>query len=429
MTLRIRIAAAALTALTLAVSAAGQQGRPPSAQPGRDSRAPQAPVVISPDVQSDRRVTFRLLAPQAQSVKLTGTDIPGNIPAASLTKGENGVWELTLGPIAPGAYRYNFNVDGVPVIDPRNPSVSESNNNAWSLFYVPGADFMDTKEVPHGGVAAMTYYSTALKRFRRMHVYTPPGYELGQGKYPIFYLLHGAGDCDDSWTSVGRAGFIIDNLIAAGKARPMIVVMPAGHTSRVAGPRTPGAPDEFIQEFLNDIMPYAETHYRVYTDQQHRAIAGLSMGGGQTLNLAIPHADKFAYVGVYSSGLFGIAPLPPPPGAPASSATAPPPAAGSPPAGSAPAGPPPPTSPPAPSWEQQHLAELDNIAARKGLKLLWFSTGSDDRLMSTTKATVEMLKKHGFEATFKESPGGHTWINWRNYLNEFAPLLFQHDKP
>jgi enterochelin esterase family protein len=369
-------------------------------------------MVLSPEVQPDRRVTFRVLAPQAQSVKLTGTDIPGNIPPASLTKGENGVWEGTLGPIAPGAYRYTFNVDGVAVIDPRNPSISESNNNAWSLFYIPGADFMDTKEVPHGSVSAVTYYSTALKRFRRMHVYTPAGYEMGQGKYPIFYLLHGAGDCDDSWTSVGRAGFILDNLIASGKAKAMVVVMPAGHTSRTGGPRPPGSPDEFVQEFLSDIMPYAESHYRVYTDQHHRAIAGLSMGGGQTLNIAVPHADKFAYVGVYSSGIFGI--IPPPmaatPGA----------AGGAAPPGGAPAGP-----PPGPSWEQQHLVELDNVAARKGLKVLWFSTGSDDRLIATSKATVEMLRKHGFDATFKESPGGHTWINWRSYLNEFAPLLFQ----
>src|SRR5262249_14292144 len=208
--------------LTWGAGTSVQGGSPIARQVGRDSRPPQLPMVVSPEVQSDRRVTFRVLAPQAQSVKLTGTDIPGNIPPANLTKGENNIWEVTLGPIAPGAYRYNFNVDGVAVIDPRNPSISESNNNVWSLFYIPGADFMDTRQVPHGSVASVTYYSTALKRFRRMHAYTPPGYELGQGKYPIFYLLHGAGDCDDSWTSVGRAGFILDNLIAAGRAKPMV---------------------------------------------------------------------------------------------------------------------------------------------------------------------------------------------------------------
>src|SRR5205085_6584849 len=182
-------------------------------------------------------------------------------------------WEVTLDKVNPGAYRYNFNVDGVTVIDPRNPLTSESNENTWSLVYVPGADFMDTKDVPHGAVAEVTYQSSALNRARRMHVYTPPGYELGKGSYPVFYLLHGASDSDDSWSSVGRAGFILDNLIAAKKSKPMIVVMPAGHTrpfgrgvpaSRAQGgpPRagTQPPPDEFVQDFVTDIMPYVEKH-------------------------------------------------------------------------------------------------------------------------------------------------------------------------
>jgi len=373
------------------------------AQPGR---GPQGPVVVSPEVQADRHVVFRILAPKAEAVKLSGSDIPGNQQGAAMTKGENGVWEVTLGPIDPGAYRYNFNVDGVATIDPRNPSISESNNNVWSMFYVSGAEFMDTRELPHGAVAAVNYYSTVLKKWRRMHVYTPPGYEMGSGKYPVFYLLHGAGDCDEAWTSVGRAGFILDNLIAATKAKPMVVIMPAGHTSQTFGGRGagrgPGGQDEFVQEFLTDIQPYAESHYRVYTDKPHRAIAGLSMGGSQTLNIALPHLEKFAYIGVYSSGLLGIIPMGRGGAAPAAAPATPP-----------------------PSWEEQHKAELDNLSARKGLKLLWFSTGVDDGLITTTKATVEMLKKHGFEPVFKESPGAHTWINWRNYLNEFAPQLFQ----
>jgi enterochelin esterase-like enzyme len=367
------------------------------AQPGgRGGRGPQGPVVVSPEVQPDKKVVFRILAPNAKVVKLSGGDIPGNGQGgATMTKGENGVWEVTLTP-PPGAYRYNFNVDGVTTIDPRNSATSESNTNVWSLVYVPGEEFMDENRVPHGAVAAVEYYSETLKRFRRMHVYTPPGYEQGQGKYPVFYLLHGAGDCDEAWTSVGRAGFILDNLIAAKKAKPMVVVMPAGHTSKTGGGR--GASDEFVQDFLNDIMPYAEAHYRVYNDKAHRAIAGLSMGGSQTLNAAIPHLDKFAYIGVYSSGLIG------------SFARAGATAAAPPPAG--------------PSWEEQHKAELDNPAWKKGLKVVWFATGVDDGLMPTTKGTVEMLKKHGFNPVMKESPGGHTWINWRNYLNEFAPQLF-----
>jgi len=352
--------------------------------------------VVSPELSADRKITFRLLAPKAESVRLVGGDIPGLGQGAPMTKGTNDVWEVTIGPIDPGAYRYTFNVDGVPVIDPRSPATSESNNNIWSLVYVPGADWVDTREVPHGAVASVTYYSTALKRFRRLHVYTPPGYELGKGKFPVFYLLHGAGDSDDSWSSVGRAGFILDNLIAAKKAKPMLVVMPAGHAgeSRMGGPRP--AVDPFAQDFLTDIMPLIEKNYRVYTDRKSRALAGLSMGGGQTLNIGIPHLDKFAFLGVYSSGVFGIT------GGRGGGAN--------PPAG--------------PSFEEQHQAQLDDAKLKKGLKLVWFATGKDDFLVATSRATVDMLKKHGFEVVYHESEGGHTWINWRQYLNEFAPQLF-----
>ena len=252
-----------------ALSAAAQ----PAAAPAR-GRGPQGPQVVSPEVSADRHVTFRIFAPKAQAVRLSGGDIPGNGQGAEMTKNTNDVWEVTFDPIRPGAYRYNFNVDGVPVIDPRNPSTSESNNNVWSLVNVPGADFMDTKADPHGAISAVTYYSTALKRFRRLHVYTPPGYESGKGKFPVCYLLHGAGDCDESWASVGRAGFILDNLIAEKKARPMVVVMPAGHAGpfRMGGPRT--VVDEFSQDLLNDIMPLVERNYRVYTDRKNRAMAG-----------------------------------------------------------------------------------------------------------------------------------------------------------
>jgi len=386
----------ALFACGLALQAQPSDTPRPAAPP--PAMGQQGPVVVSPEVMADRHVVFRILAPKAETVKLAGTDIPGVGMGVAMTKEANGVWELTLGPIDPGAYRYNFNVDGVPVIDPRSASISESNNNVWSLVYIPGADFMDTKEVPHGAVAAVTYYSTALGRFRRMHVYTPPGYETSSAKYPVFYLLHGAGDCDEAWTSVGRAGFILDNLIAAKKAKPMVVVMPAGHT-RPFGPGVRTPPEEFTNDFTKDIMPYVEKNYRVLTDRAHRAIAGLSMGGNQTLNIAIPHLDEFAYVGVFSSGLIGSFP------------------GGRGGANAAPA--------PGPSWEEQHKAELDNTAWKKGLKVLWFSTGKEDRLITTSTATVEMLKKHGFDAQFEESPGAHTWINWRNYLNEFAPRLFQ----
>jgi enterochelin esterase family protein len=419
------IAAVLVVASSAAVPGAAQDR--PAAPAVGPAAAQQAPVVVSPEVLPDRRVTFRILAPQVDSVVLRGSDIPsiaarGRAGQAGepMTKADNGVWEATVGPLEAGAYRYNFLVSGVAVIDPRNPATSESNNNTWSLVSVPGSDLMDLKDVPHGAVASVFYYSAALGRTRRMHVYTPPGYETGRGKFPVFYLLHGSGDCDDSWTSVGRAGFILDNLIAAGRAKPMIVVMPAGHTTTAASGGRGAAPaaapsaggasqapprDEFLEDFVTAVMPYVEKNYRVLTDRRNRAIAGLSMGGGQTLNIAFSRLEKFAYIGVFSSGIMGSR-------AGAARGAA---------AGAAPGAAPDPVA----AWEKPRLAALDNPALKKGLKLIWFSTGVDDGLIANSRNTVALLEKHGFAPVFKESTGAHTWLNWRNYLIEFATQLFQ----
>ena len=390
----------------------GDQTPAPAPAPtpaGRGGQAAQAPAFTSPEILPDQRIAFRLFAPDATSVALRGGDIPAPARAnTEFTKGANGVWELTTGVVVPGAYRYVFVVNGVGVIDPRNTAISESNTTTWSVATVSGSDLMDTKSVPHGAVASVYYQSSALGRTRRMHVYTPPGYESGKDRYPVFYLLHGAGDCDDSWTSVGRANFILDNLIASKKAKPMIVVMPAGHTNAGGGGRgaaAAGGPpprDEFIDDFVKDVMPYVEKNYRVVADRAHRAIAGLSMGGSQTLNIGIPNLDKFAYVGVYSSSLPGGG-------------------RGATPASGAAVAPEPPFGA---AWEQQNLSALDNAAAKNGLKVLWFATGAEDGVLPRTKSTVELLKKHGFAPVLKESPGGHTWLNWRSYLIEFAPQLF-----
>jgi enterochelin esterase-like enzyme len=394
---------------------------------GRGQAQPAQPAVVSPEVSADGRIAFRIFAPQAQAVRLNASDIPNLGQAATLTKAENGVWSTTAGPMEPGAYRYTFTVDGVATIDPRSPSTSESNANVWSMVYVPGADFMDTKDVPHGAVAEVPYFSTALKAWRRLHVYTPPGYEDNNSKFPVFYLLHGAGDSDDSWTTVGRANFILDNLIASKKAKPMVVVMTAGHTTRAQGGRGGGGggggflspADDFAKDFVTDVMPLVEKRYRIMTDRAHTAIAGLSMGGSQTLNIAIPNLQRFAYIGVYSSGLIGDTGgggRGGRGGAPGATAAAAPPAT--------PAVSTPPTPDPN-SWENRNLAMLDNAGLKKGLKLVWFSTGKDDFLIETTRSTVDMFKKHGFNVAYEESTGGHTWINWRNYLNVFAPQLFQ----
>ncbi len=368
---------------------------------------PQGPQVVSPQVSADRRIVLRVLAPQAQTVRLNASDIPG-VPfgqsAPAMTRGANGVWEMTVGPVPAGAYRYSFMIDGVATIDPRNPLTSESNTNSWSLVYVPGSEAFDTRHVPHGSVAEVHYFSTALNAFRRMHVYTPPGYETSSRKYPVFYLLHGAGDSDDSWSTVGRAGFILDNLIASTSAKPMIVVMPAGHTRAAADPNTSTLGDPFLNDFVAAVMPYVEKNYRALADRANTAIAGLSMGGSQTLNIALAHPDRFAYIGVFSSGLLGVFPV------------------------GGRGGPNAPTAPSTADWESRNAAALSSPNMKKGLKLFWFSTGTEDFLLNSTVATVALFKKQGFTPVYKESAGGHTWLNWRDYLNAFAPQLFQESR-
>jgi enterochelin esterase-like enzyme len=356
----------------------------------------QPAAVVSPEVGSDRRITFRLAAPKAQTVRVTGGDMLTINQQGAAVKRADGVWEATVGPVDAGAYRYRFQVDGLAVLDPRNPKVSESNDDAWSLVVVPGSERFDTRNVPHGAVAAVTYYSKSLGRHRRMHVYTPPGYERSGGRYPVFYLLHGSSDSDASWSTIGRAGIILDNLIADRKAKPMIVVMPAGHTTSLAR-RGPNSSDEFAKDFREDLAPYVEKNYRVLARRGDRAIAGLSMGGSQTMLIAFANLERYGYVGVFSSGVVG--PMRTLPGAP--------------------------PAPPGPSWEERNQKALGNPSLKKGLKLLWIATGKEDQGRTRTVQTVEMLRKHGFQPVYKESERGHVWLNWRDYLAEFAPLLFR----
>lgn len=349
------------------------------------------PPVRSPELTAAGDVILRLRAPAAGSVRLTsGGDIPGLNPGvgADLSKNADGVWTITLERLAPGAFRYNFNVDGVSTLDPSNRLTSESNGNAWSLFYVPGDVFMDTQRVPHGAVAEVTYWSETLGMHRRMHVYTPPGYESDRSRYPVFYLLHGAGDSDNSWSTVGRAGFIMDNLIAAGDAVPMIVVMPHGHQpARSGGPQAGMQIAEFADEFAVDIKPYIEATYRVRDGRGDTAIAGLSMGGAHTLEISMSDLGAYGYVGVFSSGVFGINDND--------------------------------------DFQTEHMAMLDDESLKEGLEYFWFGVGDEDFLIDTTKATVDMFRGRGFDVVYHESGGGHTWMNWRDYLNDFAQQLFR----
>ena len=357
----------------------------PAAAPA--GRGTPAPTVVSPEVRSDRTVTFRIYAPDATQVVLRG---PGRGPA--MVKQSNGIWDTTIGPLAPGVYQYSFGVNGVSVVDPANQDVNETTNGLRNVVVVPGGEWTDMKNVPHGAVAEVHYYSSVLGHERRLHVYTPPGYGTSTERYPVFYLLHGSGDSDQSWNAIGRAGIILDNLIAASRARPMIVVMPNGHTRTGAEMSLPEARMEFVREFSADILPFVEKNYRVRAERSGRAIAGLSMGGGQTLNIGIPHLDQFAYIGVFSAGLAG--------GGARGGSTA-------------------------DTFETQNKAVLDNDALKKGLKLLWFGTGKDDATMTSTNNALDLLKKHGFQPVFHPSEGGHTWENWRDYLVIFAGQIFR----
>ena len=372
-----------LLGLALALAATG----PAAAQP--PGKGP--PPYTSPEVK-DGKVTFRLRAAKAEKVGLASSDIPGGGQGPrAMKKGEGGLWEITLD-VAPGTYRYRIDVDGVPVVDPRNPAVSESFGNAWSLVRVPGAAFMDTADVPHGAVAAVTYHSKTVGKTRRAHVYTPPGYETGTDKYPVFYLLHGAGDCDDSWTSVGRAADILDNLIAAKKAKPMIVVMPAGHDGKFAGfgrPMGDAAPAaRFEDDFEKDLRPHIEKTYRVKTDRADRAIAGLSMGGGQTLSLFLSKPSDYSAVGVFSSAIFAQN---------------------------------------MDEWEKAEQGEVGGRRRGEGRAEGVLVRHRQGRLPARhrTKDTVALFNKHELKPEYKETEGGHTWICWQQYLNEFAPKLFR----
>ena len=304
-----------------------------------------------------------------------------------MVKGDQGVWEAVIGPIAPGAYRYTFTVDGVSTTDPRNPLTSQSLTHSSSLYEVPGADFMEYKAgVPHGSIAIVYYDSSATRGQRRMHVYTPPGYENGTARLPVLYLLHGGGDSDDSWVTVGRAGAILDNLIAAGKAAPMLIVMPAGHLStdfRLT-PSVRMGHDAFNDDLTKVVLSFIDAHYRTIADRDHRAIAGLSMGGLQALDIALDDSADFAWVGVFSSGWFPNA-----------------------------------------QKEEEDTDVAKFRASGKPFRLFWVNAGQYDIALQNSDATVAILKKAGIDVEQHQSSGFHAWTNWRNYLNQFAPLLFE----
>ena len=394
----MRVLAYAALAVCLATSAAAQNAPPPP--PGTSCRPtgffPGPAGYRSTEVLADGRVTFRVCAPEATTALVTSTDyapaIPmgfgGGPPGLAMAKDTSGLWSATTPvPIAPGTYRYNFRVNGARVPDPQATRFSHERVGTNSILEVPGAEgafqAFDPK-VPHGTVSAVEYWSTTLGAKRRAHVYTPPGYMRSATRHPVLYLVHGAGDSDDSWTSVGHANYILDNLIAAGKAKPMIVVMPFGHT-----PDRPGADmltnEDFGNDLSKDLIPYVEANFRTLNAPASRAMAGLSMGGAHTLRFGLTNPERFGYVGVFSMGLMDTAQVA--------------------------------------SYEKQNAQALARGA--KAFRLVYYAMGKDDFLYRTVAPTRSLLDKYGVKHVYNESGGGHTWVNWREYLADFAPRLFR----
>lgn len=367
------------------------------------------PRVVSPEILPDNRVTFRLYAKEVTKVTVSGEWQAGFGATENLVKNDTGLFTLTVGPLKPELYGYTFSIDGVRALDPGNVQVRRDGVNYQNYLIIPGAEsdlYFHKAGVAHGNVAKVWYKSSVLGFDRRMYVYTPAGYESGSQKYPVFYLLHGAGGDEDAWTNMGRAAQILDNLIANGKAKPMIVVMTNGNANQAGAqndvPALPSTGEQgmaayqrlagkFEEHLVKDVVPYIEKNYRVLTGRDNRAIAGLSMGGGHTMTITNNNPGMFGYIGVYSMGVMSM-------GQQNADAAA--------------------------KAEQERLAKFDALN-KSGFRLYWIGCGKDDFVYQGVITLRANLDKAGLKYTYRESTGGHTWANWRIYLSEFAPLLFR----
>jgi enterochelin esterase-like enzyme len=398
-----------MTAALLMLPAAYAQ----QAAPGRGAAAPRP---VSPEIHANRTVTFRLFAPKANEVTLNGSwegarDI-------KMSKDDGGVWSVSVGPLGAQLWGYWYLVDGVKALDPGNGETQRDGSRIDNLLMISGpeSDLWDFKDVPHGTMHSIWYASPTLKQDRRrMYVYTPPGYEANQTRYPVLYLLHGGGGDEDAWVTMGRANVILDNLIAAGKAKPMIVVMPNGNAAQtvsqgyaygptpapqaVQAPAPPplqaaagggrgGAaarppqpyPGSYPESLVKDVIPFVENTYRVIANKDSRAIAGLSMGGGHTLAATNNNPGVFGYIGVFSSGPRTVDE----------------------------------------AYEKQ-------LAAVKGggVKFYWTGAGTTDMAREGTMNLHSLLEKQGFKTSYKEIPGAHYWFLWRDFLGDFGSILFR----
>lgn len=386
--------------------------------PGAAAR-PQAPRLRSPEIHADRTVTFRFFAPRSREVTLNGSWEGG--ADLRMQKDDAGVWSVTVGPMAPQLWGYWFLADGVKALDPNNGEVQRDGNRYDNLLMISGpeSDLWDFKDVPHGTVEQVWYPSPTLDQVRRrMYVYLPPDYKDTTAKYPVLYLLHGGGGDEDAWTTMGRATIIMDNLIAAGKAKPMIVVMPNGNAAQTvsqgygygptpapqqvvapapppiqaaqqmvgqqaARPPQPPQPYEgsYPHSLVQDVIPFVERYYRVVADKDHRAIAGLSMGGGHTLTATNHNPGVFGWIAVFSSGPRG-------------------------------------------GVDETMTKQLAAVKAA-GVHHYWTGAGTTDTARERMIDVHSALETLGFETSYKEIPGRHYWFLWRDFLGDYAQLLFK----
>lgn len=388
--------ALAVLALLISLSSFAQQAL------GRGSR------IVSPQINEDNSVTFRLVAPKAVRVHVAGDFLPAEdvdpkeVPTFAEMTEKNGVWEYTTKPLASELYSYSFIVDGLKILDPSNVYINRDVASTMNIFIVGGGcgDYYKVNDVPHGTVSKVWYESPTLDLTRRMTVYTPAGYDKNKKqKYPVFYLLHGAGGDEEAWMDLGRTSQILDNLIAQGKAEPMIVVMTNGNAGEVAAPgegpegfrqassKQRGMMDGAFEESFKDVISYIENNYRVYKDKKHRAIAGLSMGGYHSLHISKYYPDTFNYVGLFSAAARFHEN----------------------------------------SESPVYQNEKEQIAAQFAKKpaLYWIAIGKDDFLYDENVKYRQFLDEKGFEYEYFENGEGHIWRNWRIYLTMFVPRLFK----
>lgn len=368
--------------------------------------------IISPEVNADNTVTFRVDAADADTVQIVGDftpkekmktqwgefEIPGK---ANLVKGANGIWTYTSKPLESDLYTYNIIVDGFKSTDPNNVYMIRDVASVFSIFIVPGekGDLYSVKDVAHGTVARRWYDSPGNKMTRRMTVYTPPGYENSKESYPVLYLLHGMGGDEEAWINYGRTAQIMDNLIAAGKATPMIVVMTNGNVAQSAAPgesslgfekpnmMLPHSMDGTFEQTFTDVIKFIESNYRVKADKADRAISGLSMGGFHSLHISRYYPNTFDYVGLFSAAILPNEQI---------------------------------KSKIYENFDGTLKTQKDN-----GYKLYWIGMGKTDFLYKSGVEFRAKLDSIGMKYTYVETEGGHVWTNWRVYLSEFAPQLFK----